>query len=119
RTTTTSPPTARPTNPVTRRSSDVPCHCSAALSRPIRVDRPPASTTPAAGSARSMGTRCHAARRDGGSSGARVPGDLVAVPPAARLEGAAPGREVHVDDAEPLGVAAGPLEVVEQGPQEV
>src|SRR5580704_6169570 len=37
----------------------------------------------------------------------------------AGLRGPVLGREVHVDDAEPLLVAVGPLEVVQQRPYEV
>nr|GEU28129.1 hypothetical protein [Tanacetum cinerariifolium] len=44
---------------------------------------------------------------------------VVAVPDGAALERALLGRIVHVDDAEALGVARVPFEVVEQAPQEV
>src|SRR5690349_8681395 len=46
-------------------------------------------------------------------------GDHVRVPPGAVLRGAALGVVVDVHQAEPLGVAEGPLEVVEQRPGEV
>src|SRR4030095_6269593 len=43
----------------------------------------------------------------------------VTVPGAAALDRAPLGRVVDVDDAEALGVAAAPLEVVQQRPREV
>src|SRR5687768_904582 len=48
RTTITGPSTARPTTPVTCRSRVEPCHSRAAFGVPIRDERPPARTTPAA-----------------------------------------------------------------------
>src|SRR6185437_363810 len=47
--------------------------------------------------------------------GANHPGIVAA----AILDYAALGRVVHVDDAEAFGVALGPLEIVEEGPDEV
>ena len=49
-TTITGPVTDRATIPVTRRSSVEPCQSSAALGEPMREERPPASTIPAASS---------------------------------------------------------------------
>src|SRR3954466_5471416 len=48
-----------------------------------------------------------------------APGDEVAVPERAALGHAPLGRVVHVDEAEALGVAVLPLEVVENPPGEV
>src|SRR3954454_5175443 len=48
-----------------------------------------------------------------------VSADPVGVPPAARLHRAGLGGVVDVHDAEALPVAMGPLEVVQQGPDEV
>src|SRR3954464_15501838 len=50
--------------------------------------------------------------------GAAVPPDDVAEPPGARLRRPFLGREVDVDEPEPLAVALGPLEVVQEGPRE-
>src|SRR5262245_24146988 len=47
-TTTTGPSTARDSTAAARKSNVDPCHSSPAFAAPIRVDRPPASTTPAA-----------------------------------------------------------------------
>jgi len=41
-----------------RCSSVAPCHSREALARPIRDDRPPARTTPAAAPVRPTTTRC-------------------------------------------------------------
>src|SRR5690606_39756330 len=45
--------------------------------------------------------------------------DELGVPAGARLHRPPLGRVVHVDQAEPLAVPPGPLEVVHQGPDEV
>src|SRR5690606_14671284 len=58
-----------------------------------------------------------ASSRDAGFPAAG--GDRVAVPVRAVLPGALTGGVVDVDEAEALGVAVGPFEVVQQRPREV
>src|SRR5437867_8249860 len=48
-----------------------------------------------------------------------APADHVPVPVGAALQGASLGVVVDPNQAEPLGIAEGPLEVVHEGPDEV
>ena len=66
-----------------------------------------------------MDGTCACSTDDVESSGASMVSNDLAVAVAAFLDDAFLGREVDVDDAEPLRVALGPLEIVQQRPDKI